>query len=211
MLVQITCRMLTELSLRERAAKIVDKKYREEGYIRGDTVAPSKIAAYISLDEADVFGAFINEQLYGTLSLVFDDKRGLPMDSIYKDEIDVFRTKKYKLGEVVQFAVDKVILEEQLSPYEVSVSSLPLFGCLLSYAKKNDFDFLCITVNPKHVSFYTLIGFEKIGDIKYYASVDAPAVAMTLAVKGVHGEWFNKNSVTKMIKTFFERHQTDNA
>lgn len=207
MLSNVICRKLTESSEKERAAMIVDKKYRKEGYITEGEPKRHGIASYLTEENSEIIGIFADKVMYGTLSLAFDGGDGLPMDSIYKDEIDIFRLKKHKIGEVVQFALDQDIAKEHLSLLEAPVAAVPLFGYLLSYAKKNEFDYLCISVNPKHVSFYKLLGFEQFGDLKHYASVDAPAVALALKMENVTSDTFGNNAITKMIKTFFSSYE----
>ena len=42
---------------------------------------------------------------------------------------------------------------------------------------------LCIAINPKHEPFYDALGFETIGELKYYASFNqAPAIAKALSL-----------------------------
>ncbi len=203
MLANVSCRVLTNSSEKEYAAGIVYKKYSEEGYIHDGEKKSSGIASYIKEGTANTFGVFAGGEMYGTLSLVFDGERGLPMDLIYKHEVDILRDAHYKIAEVVQFALDKDIAEKHLLPPEVPMASIPLFGYLLSHAEKHKIDHLCISVNPKHATFYTLIGFKKFGEEKHYESVDAPAVAMSFLMKDLHGNSFGKNAITKMIATFF--------
>lgn len=203
MLAAVTCRVLTDSSEKESAAGIVYKKYKAEGYLHEEGESSNVISSFLRKDSSDTFGVFAGGEMYGTLSLIFDTKNGLPMDSIYKNEVDTLREKKYVLGEIVQFALDKELASKHLSRLEVPMSSLPLFGYLLSQAEKNKIDHLCISVNPKHVSFYSLIGFETFGEVKHYESVDAPAVAMVFSMSNLHSESFKKNTITKMIATFF--------
>ena len=205
MLSNVTYRTLNFPFEKENASRIVDKKYRQEGYIRDARESSQGIASYLQEESSNTFGVFVEGEMYGTLSLVFDGDRGLPMDSIYRNEVDLFRDKNYKLGEVVQFATDKDISKKYLSLLEIPISSVPLFGYLLSYADKNKLDYLCISVNPKHATFYSLIGFKKFGELKHYDSVDAPAIAMCLSMKDVTSESFKKNTVTKMIASFFDQ------
>ena len=207
MLSNVTSRLLVSISEKEKASAIVNKKYREEGYVRDEQDTISKIASYIVEENSVIFGAFVGNEIFGTLAFVFDEERGLPMEAIYKEEVNILRGKGFKVGEVVQFAVDQDIAKKHLSSVEVQLAAVPLFGRLLSYAKKKNFDYLCISVNPKHVSFYSLIGFEKIGELKHYASVDAPAVAMSFSLKEIDNTDFGKNAVTKMIKYFFSLYE----
>ena len=203
MLATVSCRVLTNFAEKEHAAAIVYKKYSEEGYIHDGEEKSVLISSYLQEDISSTFGAFVGGEMYGTISLVSDGKDGLPMDSIYKHEVDIFRDAHYTIAEVVQFALDKDIAKKHLASLEVQVAAIPLFGYLLSHADKHKIDYLFISVNPKHVTFYELIGFKKFGEEKHYESVGAPAVAMSFLMKDMHGDSFGKNAITKMIATFF--------
>jgi hypothetical protein len=63
---------------------------------------------------------------------------------------------------------------------------LVLFKLALHYGMRKGFDFFCITVNPKHESFYRWMGFEKFAETRDYPSVqNAPAVPMKLDLKAL--------------------------
>ena len=140
--------------------------------------------------------------MYGTISIVLNDTCPLPMDQLYKTEVDILRNKKYKVAEVVQFAVDQNISKKYLSFSEASLSATPLFGIVLACAKEKEVDYLCISVNPKHINFYSLVGFQIIGDEKHYASVNAPAVAMCLSVKDAYSDIFVNSTIGRIIHEF---------
>ncbi len=165
----MTCRILTSDREREAARALVRRKYLAEGYAATD----DSIARYLLLPSATTFGLFHDDTLYGTISLVLDNQDGLPMDALYAPELAPWRAEGKRLAEVIQFAVERTG-----SPFEAA----PLFAAILARAVEEQLDYLCISVNPKHDRFYALLGFKQIGEMKHYASVDAPAIARALHV-----------------------------
>lgn len=196
----IVCRKLTQSFEKESAALIVNKKYSEQGY--GPQGLDKEIGTYLTAESSLVFWAFVDNVMYGTVSIVFNDNSSLPMDQLYKEEVDILRKENYKVAEVVQFAVDQDISKKYLSFAEASLSAAPLFGIVLAYAKEKGVDYLCISVNPKHVNFYSQIGFHIIGDEKYYTSVNAPAVAMCLSIKDTFSHNFVNSTIGRIIHEF---------
>ncbi|MBU6214716.1 hypothetical protein KGM48_02625 [Patescibacteria group bacterium] len=176
------CRQLSTDGERRAAMDLVRRAYEAEGYRVTDS-----ISKYLDAPGARTFGLFRNETLIGTLSIV-PDTEGLPMDSLYARELAPWRASGKTLAEVVQFAVDR---NERHSPF----AAAPLFAAVLTYARQLGVDYLCISINPKHDRFYSLLGFKKIGEEKQYAAVNAPAIARALPLS----RW----SMPPLLQPFF--------
>ena len=174
-----TCRVVETESEREAARRIVRHLYELQGY----DMSSKSFERYLAGPSATTFGLFEGDTLYGTISLIRDSVEGLPMDTIYRAELAALRLQGKKLAEVVQFAVDHEIYTtltgKKPSPFEAA----PLFAAVLSYALATSIDYLCISINPKHDRFYSLLGFTQIGEEKQYDSVGAPAIARVLSVE----------------------------
>src|SRR3989344_1754396 len=95
------CRVLRNDSERLAARAIVKRAYEAQRDSAG-----SRIAQYLQGSPAGTIGLIRDEILYGTISVVVDSEQGLPMDTIYADELSPWRSLGEKLAEVVQFAVD---------------------------------------------------------------------------------------------------------
>jgi len=175
---ETSCRSLQGEEERHAAREIVRRAYEAQGY----DVSSGSIARYLDSPHATTFGLFFGETLYGTISIVLDSEKGLPMDSIYADELAPWRAEGKKLAEVVQFAVDHdayaAVSGKKPPPFEAA----PLFATVLSHAIEAQVAYLCISVNPKHDRFYGMLGFKQIGEMKHYGSVGAPAIARALHV-----------------------------
>ncbi|MBI5405980.1 hypothetical protein HY972_03020 [Candidatus Kaiserbacteria bacterium] len=173
-----SCRPLRDEEERRAAREIVRRVYEKQGY----DVNSGSIARYLDGPDAATFGLFYQDALYATISVVGDGAQGLPMDTIYADELAPWRSEGKKLAEVVQFAVDHdvyvKISGKKPSPFEAA----PLFAAVLSHALQKHIDYLCISINPKHDRFYGMLGFKQIGELKHYASVNAPAIARAFYV-----------------------------
>lgn len=192
-----SCRAIHDAAEREAARDIVRRKYAEQGY----DLSIESFKRYLDGPSAVTFGLFEKDTIYGTISVVVDSAAGLPMDSIYADELAPWRSEGKKLAEVVQFAVDNDIFTavsgKKPSPFEAA----PLFRAVLTYALKTHIDYLCISINPKHDRFYGLLGFKQFGKLKHYDSVDAPAIPRALYVP----KW----STNPLIKSFLGKEMRD--
>lgn len=166
---------------RKEADALVRKEYIRQGYINSDSPNSKKE----QLNSEVVFVAKYGNKVIGTVSIFFNSDNGLPMDEIYKDELDVLRRKKKKIVEVGRLATDSSFSSKKYNKLFV-VSSL--FKLVFHYCIYKNIDNICISVNPKHNLFYKSIMFEDIGALKYYPAVNnAPALAKTLNISNLKG------------------------
>ncbi len=160
---------------------LIRKIYGIEGYLTGNGSAFDK---YLLLETSMVFRGLVNNKLFGTISVVTDLGHGLPMDILYKKELEALRQQGKLLAEVTQFAVDHDIIKQEdlfFNSLKQLTTDLPLFKLVLDFAAFKNLDFLCITVNPRHAKFYQSLGFVQFGELKYYESVNnAPALLYVL-------------------------------
>ena len=194
----IHCSLLLSPEDRRQAREIVRILYEQQGYYTAQ--GATNIQQSLAQSAPTIFGAFIADRLFGTISVVEDGPAGLPMDSIYKAELEPLRRAK-RIAEVVQFAVDK----ERYARAGGRAPLLPaisLFGAVLSYALWRKLDYLCISVNPKHARFYRLLGFHQIGAEKTYGAVSAPAIAYALSIP----QWEKQSLVLGVLGSEIRRH-----
>ncbi len=190
----------TESEKRE-AVSLIRKIFNHVGYLNGDQ---NDFEKYLLLDTSRIFSAFVNEKLFGTISVVPDLNQDLPMDILYGQELQPFRQQGKRLAEATQFAVDHGKVKEEDPTFnslkQLSVN-LPLFKLILDFAAFAKIDCICITVNPKHSKFYETIGFVQIGGLKYYALVNnAPALAYILDLAQ-----FRNSKLPGMLKLLSEQ------
>lgn len=135
-----------------------------------------RVTPYHLLPSTEVFLAEERGKVVFTLSLIIDGELGLPMDSVYADEVDEFRRKGLRLGEVSCLADCQRHVRE----------FFPAFLCtsrlMAQYARYRGLDALVAAVHPKHSRFYRrYMDFRMFGGEKTYPTVrNNPAVAVWL-------------------------------
>ncbi len=182
---------------KKQAATLVTKVYEGEGYIK--EIEASSIVSFFENENAFRFIALHKEIMYGTVSLILSkNDDSLPMEELYKEEIIPLRQGGL-VAEVVQLAIDKDIVCSVMSAKESLFAQVPLFGKVFKEATEENVRYLCISVNPKHVRFYTMLGFTVFGKEKHYPKVSAPAVALYFDMKK---KTFTKNIFLTAIQSW---------
>ncbi len=155
----------------EQAFKIVYRTYRESKYIPSND-DKMYYNHFCLLPTSNVFIFKEYKTVVSTLSSFADTKEfGLPMDSLYKSELDQLRKKGRRIVEMGMLATPKEKRMENLVIYLVKVA--------INYARMTHFDHICAMINPKHLRFYTdVLMFDKYGEEKWYDAVNAPAIAV---------------------------------
>jgi hypothetical protein len=150
------------------------KEYLNAGYVKDDIPSRLIFGIHNLLPETVVLVAKIDDLIVSTLTQFFDDPVfGLPLDMIYKKELDQLRAKGHKISEIGALATRHDFRWQNLFMHLCQV--------MYWYARFRKVDDLCIAVNPKHVQFYkTVFLFEELGPTKLYPKVHAPAVLMRL-------------------------------
>jgi hypothetical protein len=153
---------------RNKAGLLIKRMYSWRGYITDDSALVPQNPNYLTLEASS------EQQLFGTLTLGIDSKKGLAADELYEKEINIYRKKGHKVCEVSKLAIDP-----QFSSKELFAS---LFHLTYIYAHtlhkvKDAF----IEVNPRHAAFYKrMLGFKQIGEKRTCPRVNAPAVLLHL-------------------------------
>jgi hypothetical protein len=120
-----------------------------------------------------VVTACIGPLAVGTISGYADGPLGLPLDSVYRTELEQLRHSGRKLMEVGLFADRR----EHLNRAAEGLFELMRFAYFFGIHSNID-DFV-IGVHPRHAAFYMrLIAFEKIGQVKTYPTVKDHAVVL---------------------------------
>lgn len=170
------------LTEHRQAFALVYQEYVQSGYIPNPAPNGEVFSLYNLLPETAVFVVKSYQTVISTLSQFYDSKLfGLPMDSIYRDELSELRKKGRRIAEIGALATKS----------EYRWQNLFMYLCQIMYwfARYQRVDDLCITVNPKHVRFYkTIFLFEEFGSEKIYPKVAAPAVLLRLNMDTVEGD-----------------------
>ncbi|WP_045221328.1 N-acyl amino acid synthase FeeM domain-containing protein [Desulfonatronum thioautotrophicum] len=158
----------------EQSFSLVHQEYVKAGYLEPTATVPLHFTIYSLLPQTTTFLFREYLQVISTVTQVMDSKLfGLPMDVLYRRELDKLRAQRRKVAEISALATHSANRWECLFIY--------LSRAILRYSMHAGVNDLCIMVNPKHVAFYkTIFLFEDMGAERYYPEVDAPAVALRL-------------------------------
>lgn len=158
---------------------MVYTEYRSCGYIRKEHPSELHFSLYNLLPETCVFIFRSYTTVISSLTQIFDSPEfGLPMDALYKGQLDDLRKKGRKITE----------LSALVSPKEVRWCNLMIYlsRIMFEYSMTAHVDDICIMVNPKHVKFYkTMFLFEDFGEEYFYEPVGAPAVALRINMDNI--------------------------
>lgn len=167
----------------EKSSRLVYKEYLKEGYVdEMENPCELPIFRFNLLPTSVTFQAEAGENVIATVSLIAKGALGVPMEAIYKEELEKLENKNKKIAEISQLAMNREWMESmgRNKMRAQSLVLLSLFRLVFYCANYRGISALCIAVNPKHEEFYDSLGFQNIGPLKYYSSVNsAPALAKT--------------------------------
>jgi hypothetical protein len=172
----VQCKLATKPREWEAAFRLVAANYQERGY-ESPNSPPLRFTAYHALPKTVTLVAQAEYQIVATLSLVFDNcLLGLPMESIYPDEIKLLRRQGASLVEVTSLADSNLGFREFMQVF------LTLMRLLTQYGLSQGADTFVISINPRHRTFYRkVLGFTPFGPWRAYPSVqNHPAEAFKL-------------------------------
>lgn len=160
----------------DQAFRLVHDQYVWRGYMTSDP-SGRRISLHNMLPTTRVFVAVAQGRVIGTVSVVGDSVLGLPMDEIYRPELQELRTRGRRLAEVSSLAMDPLHRSHGVAVLMRLMRMLVLYCTEIAHVTD-----VCIAVNPRHVDFYRkVLHFKPIGGLKPFAKVNgAPAVALNL-------------------------------
>jgi hypothetical protein len=161
---------------RRAAYGMVYRLYRRERY-----APPNAHHMWLSihnlLPTTVTLAVYGEDEIVGTLTVVFDGPLGLPCDGLYRRELDELRGLGRRPAEIISLGVADV---NRRDSRDILVK-LFNYVYLVSWHLRGATDFV-ITVNPHHAAYYrrTLL-FENRGPERSYEKVSgAPAVLLRL-------------------------------
>ncbi len=170
---------------RERSAgyRLVYENYLAKGLIEPN-VYRMRVTEYHLLESTHVFVAARDGKVICTVSLIGDGELGLPMESIYADEVNAARHNGLHIGEVSCLAFRDVEFRKFLP------TLIDLTRVLVQYSRAIGIQQLMVTAHPRHARFYErFMGFRQIGERRLYPEVqNAPAVACVLDYEQIDRE-----------------------
>jgi len=152
---------------REQAFQLAHNVYCRAGLTEGNRVG-KRVMRHHLLDTTDVLIAKLNGQVNFTVTLVGDGDFGLPMESLFADEVENMRSQGIRMAEVSCLA-SSIDPDNKRLRFETLVSMISL---LIQTARRRGIDRLMLAVHPKHAKVYErLFGCVRCSDVKEYAAV----------------------------------------
>jgi len=199
----------------EDGFSLVYKEYASKGYIPKDYKSKLRVSFFNALPKTTTFVAVQDKKVVASVTLIPDSPLGIPMDKLYKAEVDKLRKKGCRVAEASQLSIDTKLFGKgffSMFNFDKLIFIFRLFKLVMDHALSVDgvTDF-CIAINPKQQHLYKFLGFEQIGPLKYYGSVNqAPALAFRLKLEGlsermkarggVHKIFFGKSTDPELFK-----------
>ena len=87
----------------EKAYALVYQEYLKRDYIN-EVESGWRISLHNAMPETTTFVGIMEEEVLATVSIIPDSPLGLPMDCIYREELNQFRAQKKKICEISMLA-----------------------------------------------------------------------------------------------------------
>jgi hypothetical protein len=161
---------------RASAFQLVHNAYIDAGLMRTNALQ-MRVMPHHLLATTAVFVALDNDRVIATITLVGDGRLGLPMESVYAQEVSDLRRPSCWVGEVSALAS---------APAATGIAGLDvvvgLMRLMAQFSRRHGLEHLLVAVHPRHARFYRrCLGFKTLGGEKPYPSVcNRPAVALHL-------------------------------
>jgi hypothetical protein len=135
-----------------------------------------RVTPYHLLRTTHVFVAYFKREIIATMTLVGDGELGLPLESIYRDEVSRRREQGLMISEVSCLADRRANRRDFLTVF------CGLSRVLAQFARRQGYDQLLVVCHPKHSAFYRrYLGFDMIGSVAECPHVqNKPAVPLCL-------------------------------
>ncbi len=168
----ITFRVAQTRDELEAATKLVQQEYAKRGYTSSKSSSDIKLSLFNALPQTTTFVALLEGEVIGTITLIADSPLGLPMDSIYRDELDGLRRQGRRLAEGSMLAVRTDLFGRgvflMLNSKKLFLV-FNLFKLWFDYARfLTSITTLCIAVHPKHDLLYRFLSFHDLAGERVY-------------------------------------------
>lgn len=158
------------------AFRLIHQAYVRAG-LGQETPLGLRVTKYQIEPTSQVFVGMLGSDVVSTVSLIGDGPLGLPMESMFAPEVAELREQGEKLSEVSCLADRRQDVRRFLPAFQ------EMTRLMAQFARYEGIGNLLITVNPRHVKFYThYLGFQpisrRITDCPHVQN--RPAVALRL-------------------------------
>jgi hypothetical protein len=150
--------------------------YLEAGYLDRPLPNGMLFSIHSILPETLVFVAKSGSKVITTMTEVFDtDSFGLPMDVIYRKEVDAVREKGGKIVELSALA--------SLKTFHSLTVFMRIAHAVYRHSVKVGVNEICAAVVPSHLPFYkSIFLFEELGPERSFPKLNTTTVAIRLSL-----------------------------
>ena len=182
----------------EHAYRRVYWSYRHRAYIEENS-SRMRVSAFNAFPDTVTFVSILRDEVIASVTVVADTGAGLPMDEVYRKELDELRAQNRKLVEATMFA-DRRNRDFRRSVPMLLLMMKYVFDYCCFVAKAND---ICITINPRHEDFYQgYLAFKTLGPQRQYPSVlNNPAIGKRLDLDTVEEDCRDKEHLQELFFT----------
>ena len=136
-----------------------------------------RVTPYQLQPTSQIFVARIRNEVVSTVTLVGDSDLGLPMESMFGDEVAALRRSGRRVAEV------SCLADRRKDPGRFLSAFSALTRCMAQFARNEGITNLLVSVHPRHARFYCrYLGFQaestRIAECPYVRN--RPAVALNL-------------------------------
>ncbi len=185
-----------------QAFTLLHNVYRKSGYLEQEDASGLHFGIHNLLPKTCVFIFKSYKKVLATMMFVPDTPEfGLPMDELYREEVDGLRRQGRKIAEIGSLVTRLDRRGQNIIMF--------LAKAIFQYAMITSTDDLCIAVNPKHVNFYrSIFLFEPLGEQRFYNKVGAPAVALRADMRRIGSalrDTYGQEDFDTNLHAFFTR------
>jgi hypothetical protein len=140
------------------AFQLIHKAYVRSGLGEASPLG-MRATPYQILPTSQIFVGLLREEVVSTVSLIGDGELGLPMDVVFRREIQPLREAGHQVAEV------SCLADRRQSGRRFLDSFKELTRLMAQFARYEGIESLLITVHPRHAPFYTrYLGFTPLSD-----------------------------------------------
>ena len=142
----------------ERAFELCYRSYHKSGLVV-ENPSGMRLTPYHLLNGSEVLIGKLDKVVFSTMSFFCDGELGLPMEKMYRSEIEGLRDQGLRIAEVGSLA------DRRTSSRRYIESFIKLGRLLAQASSARGIDTLVVAVHPKHARLYRrMMGFQQMGD-----------------------------------------------
>ena len=165
-----------------RGWRLLYRAYREVDFIRPNPYRLHTVPEAIG-DHTAVVIAQSGRRTVGTISAIGDTPLGLPLDSVFADELNDMRRRGRRPMEVGLLAEQPTRAHRSTRPFSIVFEMMRYTFYFALHQGATDF--VC-GIPPRRASLYQrTLGFRQVGEVKQYATVEGNPVAL-MAIPTAH-------------------------